>query len=85
MSPLRSEVIIASIRISVSSDNLKPSGPNSLMPLSSNELCDAEIMTPISARRLRVSMAIAGVGSGPTRVTSMPAAMKPAVNAGSIR
>ncbi len=41
-------------------------------------------MTPRSARRLRVSMAIAGVGSGPTSTTSMPMAMNPAVSAGSI-
>ena len=33
--------------------------------------------TPISARRLRVSIAIAGVGSGPTSTTSMPMVMKP--------
>ena len=33
---------------------------------------------------MRVSMAIAGVGNGPTSVTSMPAPMKPAVSAGSI-
>ena len=76
--------IIASISASVSSDSLNPSGPNSLMPLSSNLLCEAEIITPRSARRLRVSMAIAGVGSGPTRITSMPAPMKPATKAGSI-
>ncbi len=31
----------------------------------------------------RVSMAIAGVGSGPTSTTSMPMAMKPEVSAGS--
>ena len=54
------------------------------MPLSSNWLCDAEIITPRSARRLRVSMAMAGVGNGPTRITSMPAPMKPATKAGSI-
>ena len=52
-------------RAPTSSDSLNPSGPNSLMPLSSNGLCEAEIMTPRSARRLRVSMAMAGVGSGP--------------------
>ena len=39
--------------------------------------------TPISARRLRVSIAIAGVGSGPTSTTSMPIVIKPAVSAGS--
>src|SRR5258708_21547377 len=38
-----------SICFSTSSDNLKPCGPNSLMPLSSNRLCEAEIITPRSA------------------------------------
>jgi len=47
-------------------------------------LCEAEIITPRSARRLRVSMAIAGVGSGPISTTSMPAPMNPATSAGSI-
>ncbi len=42
-------------------------------------------MTPRSARSERVSMAIAGVGSGPTSVTSMPAPDElPATSAGSI-
>jgi len=54
------------------------------MPLSSNGLCDAEIITPRSARIERVSIAIAGVGSGPTRITSMPAPVNPATSAGSI-
>ena len=45
---------------------------------------EAEIMTPRSARRLRVSNATAGVGSGPTSVTSMPAARKPDTSAHSI-
>ena len=34
-------------------------------------------MMPRSARRLRVSMAIAGVGIGPTSTTSMPMEIKP--------
>ena len=54
------------------------------MPLSSNGLWLAEIITPRSARMERVSMAMAGVGSGPTRCTSMPAPTKPATRAGSI-
>ncbi|MNC99623.1 hypothetical protein D3C83_179730 [compost metagenome] len=54
------------------------------MPLSSNILCEAEIMTPRSQRSERVSMATAGVGKGPTSTTSMPTEMNPAVNAGSI-
>ena len=35
-------------------------------------LCEAEIMTPRSARSERVSIATAGVGIGPSRNTSMP-------------
>ena len=40
-------------------------------------------MTPMSARKERVSMATAGVGIGPIRMTSIPIEMKPAVSAGS--
>ena len=40
-------------------------------------------MTPRSARSERVSIATPGVGNGPSSVTSMPTAMKPAVSAGS--
>ena len=73
----------ASISASMASDSLNPSGPNSLMPLSSNGLWDAEIITPRSARMDRVSMAVAGVGIGPTSTTSMPTEVKPAVIAAS--
>ncbi len=41
-------------------------------------------MTPRSARSERVRNATAGVGIGPSSITSMPAEMKPAVSAGSI-
>ena len=41
-------------------------------------------MTPTSALSERVSMATAGVGKGPKRNTSIPAAKRPAVNACSI-
>ena len=81
---VRSEFISASISRSTSSDSLKPSGPKILMPLSSYGLCEAEIMTPISARIERVSMATAGVGIGPSRSTSMPTDVKPACRADSI-
>jgi hypothetical protein len=47
-------------------------------------LCEAEIMTPRSARMERVSMAIAGVGIGPRSSTSMPTEVKPACSADSI-
>ena len=54
------------------------------MPLSPKELCEAEIITPRSARMERVIMATAGVGSGPSSRTSMPTLVKPATRAGSI-
>ncbi|PAV68980.1 hypothetical protein WR25_01194 [Diploscapter pachys] len=60
-----------------------PSGPNSLMPLSAKGLWLAEIITPMSARIVWVSIATAGVGSGPTMMTSMPALVKPATSADS--
>ena len=41
-------------------------------------------MTPKSARRDRVSIAIAGVGIGPRMNTSMPTAVKPDISALSI-
>ena len=73
-----------SICFSTSSDSLKPCGPNSLMPLSSNRLCEAEIITPRSARIDLVSIATAGVGIGPSSSTSMPTEVKPATMAYSI-
>src|SRR5437763_1647187 len=54
------------------------------MPLSAKGLCDAEIMTPRSARIERVSIATAGVGIGPSSTTSMPTLVKPATIADSI-
>ena len=83
-SPRSRRPISASIWRSTSSESLKPSGPKSLMPLSSNGLCEAEIMTPRSARIERVSIATAGVGIGPSRSTSMPTEVKPACSADSI-
>ena len=47
------------------------------MPLSSYGLCEAEIITPMSARIERVSMPTAGVGIGPVSSTSMPTEVKP--------
>ena len=54
------------------------------MPLSAKGLCEAEIITPMSARIDRVSIATAGVGIGPSRTTSMPTEVKPATIADSI-
>ena len=44
----------------------------------------AEIMTPMSARMDRVSIATAGVGIGPSKTTSMPTLQNPATSADSI-
>ena len=63
---------------------LVAAGPNTSMPLSWYGLCEAEIMTPRSARIDRVSMATAGVGIGPGKSTSMPTEVKPATSAFSI-
>ena len=49
-----------------------------------SDATEAEIITPRSARSERVSMATAGVGSGPNWKTSIPTAVKPATSAGSI-
>jgi hypothetical protein len=68
---------------STASGSLVPSLEKNLMPLSSNGLCDAEITTPACRRNARVRYATAGVGTGPARYTSMPAAIKPASKADS--
>jgi hypothetical protein len=47
-------------------------------------LCEAEIITPRSARIDRVNMATAGVGIGPSKSTSIPTEVKPATSAVSI-
>ena len=47
------------------------------MPLSSNGLCEAEITMPAAAPRERVMCAMAGVGMGPSSITSTPAADSP--------
>ena len=70
-----------SISFSTRSDNLKPSGPKNLIPLSSKLLCDAEIITPRSALIDLVNIPTAGVGIGPKRNTSIPIDVKPDVRA----
>jgi hypothetical protein len=54
-----------------------PSAEKNLMPLSSNGLCEAEIMMPAESRSAFVRKATAGVGIGPTRSVSTPAAERP--------
>ena len=74
----------SSICSSTASESLNPSGPKNLMPLSWNGLCEAEIITPRSARIERVRKPTAGVGTGPTRNTFIPTEVKPDVSAVSI-
>src|SRR5690625_1706150 len=67
-----SRSITASISSSCSSDNLKPSEPKNLIPLSSSGLCDAEIIIPTSAFITLVRYATPGVDITPNRITSVP-------------
>ena len=68
---------------SISSGSLLPSAEKNFTPLSSNGLCDAEITIPACIRSARTRYAMAGVGMGPDRSTSTPAADNPASNADS--
>jgi hypothetical protein len=67
----------ASISLSTASGSFIPSPEKNLMPLSSNGLCEAEIMIPAERRSARVRNATAGVGIGPTSSVSTPAAERP--------
>ena len=58
-----------------------PSLENTLMPLSSAGLCDAEMTTPASARMLCVMNAMPGVGSTPVRQATPPIDVTPASKA----
>ena len=55
---------------------------NSLMPLSANGLCDAEITAPATPSAA-ASHATAGVGTTPSSATSTPSAASPATSAAS--
>ena len=54
--------MIASTCRSSASVNFSPRPENTLMPLSSNGLCDAEMTSPASKPIARVTYATAGVG-----------------------
>jgi len=73
----------ASIASSTASASFSPCAEKNLMPLSSCGLCEAEITMPASARSERVRNATAGVGIGPSSLTSQPAATRPASSAAS--
>ena len=66
------------------SESFKPSGPKSFIPLSSEGLCEAEIITPKSARKELVNLDTPGVGIGPKVKQSIPIEVNPETKAGSI-
>jgi len=74
---------IASISPSTASASFMPSPEKNLIPLSSKGLCEAEIITPAERRSALVRNATPGVGIGPTRSVSTPAAERPASSADS--
>src|SRR5690606_23987140 len=69
------------MRSSTSSGSLTPPTAKILMPLSSAGLCEAEIMTPKSARTSLIRKAAAGVGTTPASSTSTPELESPAATA----
>src|SRR5215207_1273420 len=71
----------ASTAASSASASLKPSGPNSLMPLSGKGLWEALMTAPAAASETPTSSATAGVGRTPRRPTSAPALASPAASA----
>src|SRR5207342_2898751 len=58
---------------------------NTLMPLSSYGLCEAEMTTPASYVPVRVRNATAGVGTTPTLVTDAPSPQAPCASSASIQ
>ena len=77
--------MIASTSRSSVSVNFSPLPEKTLMPLSSNGLCDAEITRPASKPIARVTYAIAGVGMTPAVVISAPAECTPRASSRSIQ
>ena len=69
-----------SISPSTSVGNFVPNRLNSLMPLSPNGLCEAEITAP-GALRCSATAATPGVGSTPRSTTSAPSVASPAEKA----
>src|SRR5664280_29798 len=67
----------SSMADSISTPSLAPPAANTLMPLSANGLCDAE-MTTAGTSRSADSQARAGVGRTPTSTTSAPSLARPA-------
>ena len=68
----------------IASGSLKPSAPKSLMPLSRQGLCEAEITTPAANPCVRVRNATAGVVTMPALSTLTPAWRRPAASVAAI-
>src|SRR5262249_55500244 len=65
--------------------NFSPWPENTLIPLSSNGLCEAEITTPASKPAVRVRYATAGVGTTPVLTTTAPSPEAPCASSASIQ
>src|SRR5581483_1890237 len=72
-----SEKISASIWCSTASGNLYPSAEKTLIPLSCQGLCDAEITTPAANPLLRARYATPGVVITPALSASTPPDSRP--------
>ncbi len=77
--------MMASTSRSTTSVNFSPLPENTLMPLSSYGLCEAEMTTPASYVPVRVRNATAGVGTTPTLVTDAPSPQAPCASSASIQ
>ena len=79
-----SAMIDSTCRSSVSV-NFSPRPENTLMPLSSNGLCEALMTSPASKPSARVMYAVAGVGITPALVIAAPSAWTPRPSSRSIQ
>ena len=76
---------MASTSRSMRSVNFSPRPEKTLMPLSSNGLCEAEMTAPRSYPAVRVKYATAGVGTTPAVATSAPSLAAPWASSASIQ
>ena len=83
-SPSKADAMAASRASSSASVSLIPAGLKSLIPLSSDLLCEAETIRPRAAPVSRVIKATVGVGTMPSRTGLSPILVRPAIKAASI-
>ena len=81
VSPASSFSIKSSISSSMESASLRPCELKNLIPLYSIGLCEADITAPISTLNFLVKYAIAGVGTIPASITSIPTLVNPDIRA----